>query len=248
MSRKHNISVAQQLQYRDHVISYSLIYADRKTVSIEVHPDQSVDVRVPVGMDQAALTEIILKRVQWILRSQEKMAQRAQKPAPSRPAQGETIRFLGRYVPLKVVKLGDAGSAKEEVKVEKRHLTVSVKDTKDKARVQALIDKWYREQAETIFLRRMLTLLPRFQYLRQLPQLTIRRMKSRWGSCGTNGVITLNLKLIQVDEALLDYVLVHELCHLIEHNHSKNYYALLSRMMPDWQERRQRLNEEEIEG
>lgn len=248
MSRRNNASVAQQLQYGEHVISYSLIYADRKTVSIEVHPDQSVDVRVPRGMDQAALTEIILKRAQWILRSQEKMAQRAQKPAPSRPTQGETIRFQGRYVPIKVVKLGDAGSAKEKVKVEKARLTISVKDTKDKARIQALIDKWYREQAETIFLRRMLTLLPRFQYLRQVPQLVIRRMKSRWGSCGTNGVITLNLKLIQVDETLLDYVIVHELCHLIEHNHSKNYYALLSRMMPDWQERRQRLNEEEMEG
>jgi predicted metal-dependent hydrolase len=73
----------------------------------------------------------------------------------------------------------------------------------------------------------------------------MRRMKARWGSCGTNGVITLNLKLMQAELASIDYVIVHELCHLIEHNHSKRYYALLGKMMPDWRARRQRLNEAE---
>jgi predicted metal-dependent hydrolase len=176
------------------------------------------------------------------------MAERAQKAAPPRPVKGESRRFLGRHIPLKVEKLPSTSPMRETVKLEKEHLTVWVKDVKDKERMQTLLDNWYREQAEIIFTRRMLTHLPRFQYLRQMPELKIRRMKSRWGSCGTNGVITLNLKLIQVDEALIDYVIVHELCHLIEHNHSKHYYALLSRMMPDWEERRQRLNEEELSG
>ena len=71
-------------------------------------------------------------------------------------------------------------------------------------------------------------------------------MKARWGSCGTNGVVTLNLKLIQVGTPLIDYVIVHELCHLVEHNHSKRYYALLDKMMPDWRERRQGLNAAEF--
>jgi predicted metal-dependent hydrolase len=92
-------------------------------------------------------------------------------------------------------------------------------------------------------------LLPRFQHLPiHSPKLTIRRMKSRWGSCGANGAVTLNLKLIQVGKPLIDYVIVHELCHLVEHNHSKRYYALLDRMLPDWRTRRQRLNESEVNG
>ena len=73
-------------------------------------------------------------------------------------------------------------------------------------------------------------------------------MKARWGSCGANGVVTLNLKLIQVGKPLIDYVIVHELCHLVEHNHSKRYYALLDRMLPDWRKRRQQLNEAEVSG
>jgi predicted metal-dependent hydrolase len=73
-------------------------------------------------------------------------------------------------------------------------------------------------------------------------------MKARWGSCGANGKVTLNLKLIQVSKPLIDYVITHEICHLIEHNHSKHHYALLDRMLPDWRTRRQQLNEAEVSG
>jgi predicted metal-dependent hydrolase len=67
-------------------------------------------------------------------------------------------------------------------------------------------------------------------------------MKSRWGSCTAKGVITLNLRLIQVERSLIQYVVVHELCHLREHNHSRAYYRLLDQALPGWRERKQRLN------
>lgn len=74
------------------------------------------------------------------------------------------------------------------------------------------------------------------------PTLTIRRMKTRWGSCGRSGRILLNPRLLQAPLDLIDYVVVHELCHLKEHNHSKRYYALLDAAMPDWRDRRKRIN------
>lgn len=79
-----------------------------------------------------------------------------------------------------------------------------------------------------------------------LPPLTIRRMKTRWGSCSRDGKIILNLRLIQAPIPYIDYVIVHELCHLKEHNHSKRYYALLDTTMPDWRDWRQRLNGYEL--
>jgi predicted metal-dependent hydrolase len=74
------------------------------------------------------------------------------------------------------------------------------------------------------------------------PSVRIRRMKTRWGSCTAKGVITLNLRLIQVQREMIEYVLVHELCHLREHNHSPAYFRLLDRALPEWREWKRRLN------
>jgi predicted metal-dependent hydrolase len=84
--------------------------------------------------------------------------------------------------------------------------------------------------------------MPHFERLgHSLPKVVVRQMRSRWGSCTARGKITLNLKLVMVPRQLIDYVIVHELCHLAEHNHSKGFYTLLSRVMPDWEERREKL-------
>jgi predicted metal-dependent hydrolase len=74
------------------------------------------------------------------------------------------------------------------------------------------------------------------------PEIKVRKMKRRWGSCQTNGCITLNLRLIQASIPYIDYVMIHELCHLVEPNHSRRFYALLDALLPDWRGRRERLN------
>ena len=113
----------------------------------------------------------------------------------------------------------------------------------DKARVKELLDGWYRRQARRVFRERLDTCYPRVQHLGiDYPELALRVMKSRWGSCTQAGRITLNVKLIQVPKDFIDYVVVHELCHLKEHNHSRKYYDLLDRVMPDWKQRRDQLN------
>ena len=74
------------------------------------------------------------------------------------------------------------------------------------------------------------------------PEIAIRAMRSRWGSCSPRGRITLNVKRIKVPKAYIDYVIFHELCHLVEPNHNSRYYDLLDRVLPDWRERREKLN------
>jgi predicted metal-dependent hydrolase len=78
------------------------------------------------------------------------------------------------------------------------------------------------------------------------PELWVRPMKNRWGSCTASGRILLNLKLIQVPKDLIDYVILHELCHLKEHNHSSRFYELLNRVLPAWREARRKLNLHEV--
>jgi predicted metal-dependent hydrolase len=234
----------RELQVGAQKIAYTLVHTNRKSVGITVRPNLSVEVRAPLGSSQEFIDEIMRKRATWITGHLQKFATRPAVQSPSSKPQGDTYQLLGRPIPLKVLSTAGAVSKREEVKLEKSTLYVRTRDSGDKRRIEALLERWSREQAESFFFQRMLALLPRFKgAIRGFPGLTIRRMKARWGSCSSSGAITLNLKLIHLDEALIDYVIVHELCHLIEHNHGKHFYALLTRIMPDWQEYRQRLNE-----
>ena len=237
----------QKIEFGESVIWYSVTYARRKTLTIRVHPDLSVDVRAPNEADPAAVEEIVLRRAPWILRQQREFERYLPKQPPRHYVSGEMHCYLGCQYRLKVKDLARGEGGREQVKLLNGDLYVWVRNSHKAERVQALLEGWYRRQAEQVFAERLAAMLPRFQHLSiQIPILKVRRMKARWGSCGTNGVVTLNLKLIQVGTPLIDYVIVHELCHLVEHNHSKRYYALLDKMMPDWRERRQGLNAAEF--
>ena len=238
---------AEQVQFGEQTIPYVVTYGKRKTLGITVHPDRSVEVRAPLDTDAAAIAEVVRRRAPWILRQQREFEQYPPEQPPRRYVSEETHRYLGCQYRLKVLELTAAEPEIELVKLSDGHLYVWTVNPYDAERVGALVDDWYRRQAERVFSERLDALLPRFQHLPR-PKLTIRCMKARWGSCGANGAVPLNLKLMQVGKPLIDYVMVHELCHLVEHNHSKRYYALLDRMLPDWRVRRQQLNEAEVSG
>ena len=111
---------------------------------------------------------------------------------------------------------------------------------------EMLLD-WYRQQAERVFRERLEACLTKLRFLQLAePELEIRQMNIRWGSCTPEGKIILNLRLIQVPKEYIGYVVMHELCHLKEHNHSQRFYELLNRVMPDWRAKREILNALEV--
>ncbi len=113
---------------------------------------------------------------------------------------------------------------------------------RSRARAKKLVENWYRQCAKEVFDERVAVWYPHFERFGfDPPVVVVRQMRSRWGSCTAQGKITLNLKLIMVPKQLIDYVIVHELCHRVEQNHSKRFYGLLGRVMPDWKERKEKL-------
>lgn len=228
-----------RVQYGDTTIEFDLSFASRKTLAISVHPDLSVSVTAPYNTDVEAIAARVHKRARWILRQQREFALYLPHIPPRRYVSGETHRYLGKQYRLKVIQDSDA----EWVKLERGYLLVRMTDKNDTARIKALVDGWYLRQARRVFHERIRLILPRFERY-ELPefQLRIKELQARWGSCTEAGIVTLNLKLMQVAKPYIDYVIVHELCHLIEHNHSKRFYGLLDRILPDWRERRQQLN------
>lgn len=233
-----------RVQFGTSTIEYELIFSDRKTLAIHVYPDGSVVVDAPAGSEQDAVEQKVLKRAPWILRQQREFATYASpNPLPRRYVSGESYRYLGRQYRLRVVE-----DAVERVVLSRGYITVHVKDSSDKKHIQGLLDDWYLSHAKRVFAGRLKVCYPRVEGLGiPYPDLAIRDMKVRWGSCSTKGRITLNRRLVQVPKDLIDYVILHELCHLKEHNHSTEFYALLERVLPDWKDRRQKLNQMKLD-
>jgi predicted metal-dependent hydrolase len=234
-----NLPSIHTLQYGTTTIEYTLIYADRETLAIHVHPDTTVAVEAPFESKFPEIEKRVRKRAAWIVKQQRSFRRFSVEFPPRKYVSGETHRYLGRQYRLRVI---EDDIPIEVVRMDRGIITLFV-SSKTPAHVQKVLESWLRERAHTIFTEQVEKWIPRFERFDvETPQVVIRNMKSRWGSCTAQGKITLNFKLIQVPKKLIDYVIVHELCHTVVHAHNAEFYALLSRIMPDWEERREKLN------
>lgn len=120
-------------------------------------------------------------------------------------------------------------------------MIVYTKDTDPKA-VEKIIKNWYRQKATLIFDKALTEQINLFdQYNITKPEIEIKWMAKRWGSCTRNGKITLNTELVKAPKACIEYVMVHELCHLVIRNHTKDFYDLQAKIFPDWQKWKEKL-------
>lgn len=228
------------IQYGTSTITYDLSFAKRKTLSITVHPDLHVSVKAPKGVDPDHVQQRVQRRAAWILKRQREFELYLPKLPSRQYVSGETHLYLGRQYRLKIVE-----GTPENVKLTRGYLTIQVRDKKATKRVKKLLTEWYRGHARRVFLERLDACYARVQRLNiPFPEMAIRNMKSRWGSCSkAQQKILLNLKLIQTPKECIDYVIIHELCHLKIPHHGKAYYQLLDRSHPNWREVREKLNQ-----
>ncbi len=228
------------LTWGDREIGYALERVPRKTLAITVKPCGAVVVRAPLDAAPDAIETIVRKRASWILRQQHYFAQFRPRTTPREYIGGETHLYLGRRYRLRVRQ-----SETAHVALLAGYLCVFTPEPAPPAeRVKSLLDAWYAERGPAI-------LSERFAYCRQLPMfadldempLAVRRLRLRWGSCAASGRITLNTDLVRAPRACIDYVIIHELCHRIHHNHSRDFYRALAAVLPDWKERKSRLEQ-----
>jgi predicted metal-dependent hydrolase len=219
-------------------LPFQIEYRERKSLAITVHPDQRLEIVAPKGCDIDRVLKRIERRQSWILKQWRYFEQfKPVQPAPNYVS-GETWLYLGRQYRLKVHE-----TSSEAVKLAGRYLHIWTRDKSDRDRKRQIVDGWYRLHAERLFLDRIIMSLQRSPSLRLdvFPKLTVRRMPNRWGSCTKSGNILLNPELVKTPIHCVDYVIVHELCHRLIHNHGPAYYRLLTRCLPDWEKRKARL-------
>lgn len=229
-----------QVTYGEHALVFSVSHLENLTGKVRIHvqPDRRVVVEVPPQTPITEIKQAVLKRARWI-RNQLAKLEAAHRHALHRHyVSGETHCYLGKRYLLKVREIERDASV---VKLLGAQLVVSVPNRKASS-VKEALDTWYRTRALQVFERRLTALYPDLDWVKTMPEWRLRPMKKQWGSCSPKGRLSLNPMLVKAPRQCIDYVVIHELCHMKHHNHSDEYYALLTRRLPDWRERKQRLD------
>jgi len=223
-----------RLVYGSRHIDYRIRHTNRKTLRLTVTPKGELNVVAPLGAKPDHVVRLVDRKAAWVFRKLRQVQDFHPLPTPHQYLSGETFLYLGRQYRLKV-HVGPHNPAK----LKGKFLHVTVPDKNDTKAVEASVWRWYRKRAENVFPRYLdqALVIARRHDIPE-PSLTIRRMTTRWGSCTSKGRVTLNLYLIQTPAHCIEYVIMHELCHLKHLNHSKAFYSLLTRCMPDWQQRK----------
>jgi predicted metal-dependent hydrolase len=234
--------VVLRVNYGSERIDFLLSRRERKTLAITVHPDLRVEVVAPLDAEETAVIERVRKRAKWILKQRRQFLSWMPKPVPRRYQSGETHRYLGRQYRLRIVQ-----SEKTGVAIKGGFIEIHQPSSHDFAMARKQLDAWFRQKAEQRFRKELPKSLKRLA-LYELPTPTLRllRMPKRWGSCTAKDEILLNPELIKAPGVCVEYVILHELCHLKHPNHSAAFFRMLDAVLPDWRERKQRLERAEL--
>ncbi|ARJ56354.1 M48 family metallopeptidase [Campylobacter cuniculorum] len=208
-----------------------IIKKDVKNIILKVKPNGEASIIAPKDTSDEYIQKILVKRADWIEQKRERFL-RFQKKEKAYIS-GESLSYLGRQYKLKIIQANE-----ECVKLQRNYLEVYVKNTDDIKLRKSLIEQWYHQRALVVFDE----IFTRFNQItkKEVKKFAIRKMKTRWGSCNAfKSYIHINSELIKKPKICIEYVIFHELTHMIFPNHSKNFYNYLSYYMRDWKERKE---------
>ena len=222
------------IQFGSKKIYFQLEYSNRKSLGITVKPDLSILVKAPADTSPEKVKEKLRKKAPWIIRQQSFFLSFHPKTPARKFIVGETHLYLGRQYRLKIEQ-----NKIETVKLKGQFIEVA---SIDKARIKQLVNEWYLQNAKTKFHAIAQPLIDKFKKYRVEPSsIVLREMPTRWGSCTPKGKIILNPELIKAPKGCIEYVIIHELCHLIHHDHTQKFIDLQTKEMPDWEKWKMKL-------
>jgi predicted metal-dependent hydrolase len=231
-----------EINYGKHKIKYILIRKNVRNINLSIKPDLKIQVSANHEVPIEIVNQFVKKKALWIIKNKKYY----EKSLPELNSEkeyvsGEAFRYLGRQVRLKVIK-----SREEHIECQRTFLYLYLNDTQDVVIKKELVKQWYEERSLYIFnelLDGAYNLMKKYNI--DKPTITIRTMKSRWGSfIPSKKNIVLNMELIYAPLPCIEYVILHELIHLRYIRHDKDFYKLLNALMPDWNKRKELLDRE----
>ena len=236
------------IQYGNRQIVFKVKRSSRrKTVGLYIDPEKGVIVHSPQFLRVDEISEIVRKRAQWIIEKQKFVRNHSQLNSVKEFVSGEAFPYLGKQYRLKVKKV--ALEKEASCKFVNGRLLVQIDRQLDGKRVKDIVRKalikWYLERAHEKIPARVRL------YAQQMgawpERVEIKNYKRQWGSCSHNGFVRFNWKIITAPVTILDYVIVHELCHLIYPNHSAQFWEKLQTIIPNYKNRRNKLKEHSLQ-
>jgi predicted metal-dependent hydrolase len=208
-----------------------IIHSKRRTIALIVEDNGSITVRAPMRTPVAIIQELVTKHATWV---EKKQAERhAMVPPQSKQYQsGENFPYLGQEYALEVVQ-----DPQKKLVLEDRFLLAE----SARENAELVFRNWYRLQARLIIAERVNFFAD--QYELQYARVRITSARTRWGSCSSKGTLSFSWRLITTPPDVVDYVIIHELAHTVHHNHSKRFWGLVEKILPDYKERRKRLKQ-----
>lgn len=231
------------IQWGTTTITYALRWspARRKTVAIAVEPRGAVVVTAPRGTPESRISEVVRSRARWIL-GRVKATSDLPPALPAREfVNGETFVYLGRQYRLRLLRGGPAGPLALRAGRLELALPGGLEREDRAGYAKAALLDWYRRRATEKLPRIAAAWAPRVGV--EPTKIVIREQQKRWASCDRHGVLRLNWRIIQAPMSLIEYVVAHELVHLRHPDHTREFWAALGRVMPDYDGRRRRLRE-----
>jgi len=223
----------RKVKFGNATISYTVVKSNRrKTSQITVDKD-SVVVRTPVSKRMAEIKEIVDGKKQWIFRKQLQFQKRSSVVQKPTFIPGSKLSYLGRNITLKILK----NRKTETVTLKKDTITISIKSKRiSKNTIKKLYQKWLMKKATRLFETKVAKLSKKVKL--KPSKINIKDLKNRWGSATSDNTINLNMNLIKAPSSVIDYVILHELCHLKIKGHSDKFWSMVKKYMPNYEDQR----------
>lgn len=220
-------------------ISYTLERKPVKNINLRIRADQCVYVSAPKDVAAKMVDAFVVEKSAYILRALKKFKDKNRETvSENKFVNGETVKFLGRNLRLKV-----KNASRSKVESDESYVTLYVKDEQNADLKKRVLETWLRKKCKDEITAICKKVYPQVKkYGVAFPEIQLREMVSRWGSCSPKkGFMTFNTALIAMPVSCIEYVVTHEFTHFLYPNHSKKFYQQLATFMPDWEERKKRL-------
>jgi len=209
-------------------IKVKLIRSARRTVSLEIDPEGFLTVRAPYGLDRTTINDILRRHRPWIRKKRQEVQRKQELSRPKKFEDGEKFLWLGKEYPLRIV-----ARVRPSLVFTGERFELAASSILS---ARQLFEAWFKEQARFYLSSRLKEIARKTGFKYQKFRLS--SAQTRWGSCSAKGTISLVWRLMMAPPEIIDYLIIHELAHTKEKNHSRAFWRLVEELLPDYRERR----------